>query len=541
MMLYSDDYALGGHDSILAVRHGQRTRDFKLKLMHSPKHQLYTAAQIRSIEARAMQPIVRQGMGINGYTLMQRAGQAAFEQMLHRWPESRAVSVICGKGNNAGDGYIVARLAYQFGMRVQLIALNNPEQLQGDARTAFEDFVAVGGAVSPADQAIEHGVVVDALLGTGFRLPLRDAYADMIHRINETAAGVLALDLPSGVDPDTGAVSRGQGGGLAVQASMTVSFIGRKIGLYTGAGKAFVGDLRVAELGIPDISRSVPIETSLLTWQHERLPAISLQAHKHQRGKVVIVGGDLGMGGAVLMAAEAALRCGAGLVSVVTQSEHRSALLARVPEAMFVDPESTALPEILGAADFIVIGPGLGRRAWGGGLFTVVAAAATPKLVDADGLYWLAKSDKSPAHDLFITPHSGEAAKLLGVDVPAIEADRLKAGSQLAQHYACNVVVKGPGSVVVTQEGTQICAHGGPAMATAGMGDVLSGICAGLLAPLYASGDQGEVCEQFSQAIALHSASADLAAQLLGPRSVMATDVMAKIPSVLSGKTQPDD
>ena len=541
MMLYSDDYALGGHDSILVVYHGQRTRDFKLKLMHSPKHQLYTAAQIRSIEARAMQPIVHQGMGISGYTLMQRAGQAAFEQMLHRWPESRAVSVICGKGNNAGDGYIVARMAYQFGMRVQLIALNNPEQLQGDARTAFEDFVTAGGAVSPADQAIEHRVIVDALLGTGFRLPLRDAYADMIHRINETASGVLALDLPSGVDPDTGAVSRRQGGVLAVQASMTVSFIGRKIGLYTGAGKAFVGDLSIADLGMADASRSVTNETCLLTWQHERLPAISPQAHKHQRGKVVIVGGDLGMGGAVLMAAEAALRCGAGLVSVVTQSEHRAALLARVPEAMFIDPESAVLPEILSAADFIVIGPGLGRGEWGGGLFTVVAAAATPKLIDADGLYWLAKADKSPANDLFITPHSGEAANLLGVDVPAIEADRLNAGTQLAQRYACNVVVKGPGSVVVTQEGTQICAHGGPAMATAGMGDVLSGICAGLLAPLYASGDQGAVCEQFSQAVALHSASADLAAQLLGPRSVMATDVTAKIPSVLSGKTQPDD
>lgn len=506
--------------------------------MHSLKYQLYTAAEIRSIEDRAMRPTSHQGMGLSGYTLMQRAGEAAFEQMLQHWPETCAVSVICGKGNNAGDGYIVARLACQFGMRVQLIALASPEILQGDARTAFEDFVAVGGVVAPAGQAIEHALVVDALLGTGFRPPLRDPYVDMICRINESSAAVLALDVPSGVDPDTGAVSRLQGDALAVRASITVSFIGRKIGLYTGAAKAFVGELRIADLGIADASRSISTPTSLLTWQYKQLPTIALYAHKHQRGKVVIIGGDLGMGGAVLLAAEAALRCGAGLVSVVTQAEHRTALLARLPEAMFIDSESADLGQTLDAADFMVIGPGMGRRAWGAKLFALAAAAATPKLIDADGLYWLAKAEERPLNEIFITPHSGEAAKLLDVDVSEIEADRLNAGSKLAQRYACNVVVKGPGSVVVTRQGAQICAHGGPAMATAGMGDVLSGVCAGLLAPLYATTEQSLVCDQFAQAVALHSASADLAAQELGPHSVLATDVTVRIPTVLAGKAK---
>jgi NAD(P)H-hydrate epimerase len=247
------------------------------------------------------------------------------------------------------------------------------------------------------------------------------------------------------------------------------------------------------------------------------------------------------MGGAVLMAAEAALRCGAGLVSVVSRPEHRSALLARVPEAMFVDAESAALPEALNAADFIVIGPGLGRASWGAGLFAMVAATAAAKLIDADGLFWLAQADEMPAGDLFITPHSGEAAKLLRVDVPAVEADRLQSALQLARNYGCNVVLKGPGSVVVTESGIQICGHGGPGMATAGMGDVLTGICAGLMAPLYA-GDKGrQGREQFAQAIALHSASADLAAETLGPLSVMATDVISRLPALLSGRARVDD
>ncbi|MAD08518.1 MAG: bifunctional ADP-dependent NAD(P)H-hydrate dehydratase/NAD(P)H-hydrate epimerase [Gammaproteobacteria bacterium] len=541
LIVCSDDYALGGHNSILSARHGQWIRTIKPELMHSPKYQLHTAAQIQEIEARAMQPIQHLGMGIDSYTLMQRAGLSAFEHMLQRWPDTRAVSVVCGKGNNAGDGYIVARLAHQLGLQVQLIAVNSPELLQGDARTAYADFVAAGGAVESADQPIKHDLVVDALLGTGFRPPLRDSHSEIIQRINESAAVVLALDVPSGVDPNTGAVANAYGVAVAVRASMTVTFVSRKIGLYTGAGKGFVGDLHVADLGITDLSNSASGQATLLTWQHQLLPALPVNTYKHQRGKVVIVGGDLGMGGAVLMAAEAALRCGAGLVSIVSRPEHRSALLARVPEVMFVDAESAALQDTLNAADFIVIGPGLGRDLWGAELFAIVAATAAAKLIDADGLYWLAKADEMPASDLFITPHSGEAAKLLSVDVPAVEADRLESALQLARSYGCNVVLKGPGSVVVTENGVQICGHGGPGMATAGMGDVLAGICAGLMAPLYAGNKGRQGREQFAQAIALHSASADVAAESLGPLSVMATDVISRLPGLLSGRECLDD
>ena len=487
-----------------------------------------------------MQPIQQRGMGLGGDLLMQRAGQGAFEQMLQRWPDARAVSVICGKGNNAGDGYILARLAHQFGLQVQLIAVNSPELLHGDARVAYRDFISAGGAVSPADQPIEHDLVVDALLGTGFRPPLRDSHLEIIQRMNVSQAPVLALDLPSGVDPDTGAVARVDGTAVAVRASMTVTFVGRKIGLYTGAGKGFVGDLRILDLGISDSFKNAPSEATLLTWQHQRLPEIPSNAYKHQRGKVVVVGGDLGMGGAVIMAAEAALRCGAGLVSVVSREEHRTALLARIPEAMFIDPESIALQQALDTADCIVLGPGLGREAWGAKLFATAAAAAVPKVIDADGLYWLGNAEQNPSNDLFLTPHSGEAANLLGVDVAAIEADRLTCGLQLARNYGCSLVLKGPGSVVVTDKGIQICAHGGPAMATAGMGDVLSGVCAGLLAPVYAGNTSDQAHDQFAQAVALHSASADLVAATLGSHSVMATDVISGLPNLLSGKAQLD-
>lgn len=499
---------------------------------YNSETRLYTADQIRAIEAQVMQPVAAGGMGIEGYTLMQRAGQSAFDSLLQRWPSTKAISVVCGKGNNAGDGYVVARLARQLGLSVQVVAVVNPKELVGDAKRAYAEFAAAGGAVVAASAPIQHDVIVDGLLGTGYRPPLRDLYVPIIRRINQTSAAVLALDVPSGVVADNGAVQMVDGEPLAVHAALTVSFVGRKIGTYTGPGVAFVGDRKVFDLGVSGKVMS-PNAASLLNWRPERIHRLSPTAYKHRRGKVLLIGGDVGMGGAVIMAAEATLRCGAGLVKVIARPEHQTALLARLPEAMFVAPELQTLKSALDAADFVVIGPGLGRNGWGEELFRQALEAKTPMLMDADALYWLKRLNQQPAsRSLFITPHSGEAAHLLGLATDHLENDRINHARALAQQFNCRVVLKGPGSIVVDGSQVQVCAHGGPAMASAGMGDVLSGICAGILAPAFASGQAPAV--QFAQAVALHSACADVAAATLGPRSVLATDVIRHIPNLLA-------
>ena len=536
-MTGSKDYAHVGHHSILPSIQVQWKAPASLPSMYNPDPQLYTAAQMRALEARVMQSTEQGGMGVSGYTLMQRAGQCAFEVLLHRWPSAKGITVVCGKGNNAGDGYVVARMALQFGLRVQLLAAANPSELAGDAKLAHQAFVAAGGKIEAADQPIMYEVIVDGLLGTGFKLPLREHYLSIIRRINESAALVLALDIPSGVEADTGAVTVLDGEMLAVQAKLTVSFIGRKIGLHTGAGVAFVGEQQLEDLGVSSEYLQDSTGVRLLSWQPQQLPPLPLTAYKHRRGRVVIVGGDHGMGGAVIMAAEAAMRCGVGLVTVVAQPEHQPALLARMPEVMFLHPESEDLSSVFAAADFIVVGPGLGRKDWGRDLFARVAASTTSLLIDADGLYWLKALKGKPATEsLFITPHGGEAASLLETQVAVLEKSRIAAATSLARTHGCSAVLKGPGSVVFTNTSVHICAHGGPAMATAGMGDVLSGVCAGLLAPVFAADAAQEAENQFAQAVALHSACADLAAQELGPRSVIATDVIKRIPTLLAAQ-----
>ena len=505
--------------------------------MVNPDTQLRTAAQIRAIEAQVMQPVIEGGMGIDGYTLMQRAGQCAFEALLQRWPDTQGISVVCGKGNNAGDGYVVARIALQFGLAVQVLAVADAVELVGDADLAYQAFIAAGGKTEAADLPIRHGVIVDGLLGTGFKLPLRAHYHAMVERINQSTGVVLALDIPSGVEADTGAVTVADGKPLAVRADVTVSFVGRKIGLHTGAGVGFVGEQHIVDLGVSSEYMLDPSDTALLSWQPQQLPELPLNSYKHRRGRVLIIGGDHGMGGAVVMAAEAAMRCGAGLVTVVMQPEHQPALLARLPEAMYIAPDSAALEGALNAADFIAIGPGLGRNRWGENLFLRAAASTAPMLIDADGLHWLKTLDHQPAtQSLFITPHAGEAATLLSTSAGLIEADRIKAAKSLATAYECSAVLKGPGSVVITGTSVHICAHGGPAMATAGMGDVLSGMCAGLLAPVFVAGNIEQTAYSFAQAVALHSACADLAAQELSAHSVIATDVIKRIPRLLAEK-----
>ena len=348
------------------------------------KQTLYTAAQTRELDRIAIEEV-----GIPGFELMRRAGDAAFAGLLDRWPGLKSVSVCCGKGNNAGDGYLVAGRAAGFGIEVELLQLEDPSALSGDAATARDWALAQGVEIHACSQQMpvpQGQVIVDALLGTGLTGTPRGLYADAIATINAAAAGVLAIDIPSGVSADTGAIA-----GAAIHADLTVTFIGRKLGLYTGAGAAAAGRVVFADLGVgTDVTQrlqGVPLLMLEALLKQPGLPPRSANAYKHALGHVLVIGGDEAMGGAPLMAGEAALRVGAGMVTIATRAAHRNAILARRPELMVVDADDDVqLTQVMQRATTLVVGPGLGRSEWGGRLLERAVARALPTVLDADGL-----------------------------------------------------------------------------------------------------------------------------------------------------------
>lgn len=486
---------------------------------------LHTSAQCRQLDR-----LMIEQQGVSGFELMRRAGQAAFDALVHRWPGAAAVTIFCGKGNNAGDGYVIAGLARQLGLKVQVLQVDGGA-LQGDAALAQswakeQGVTASGGNADNAEKAeIEGAVIVDALLGTGLQGSLRPPFAQAVMRVNQANLPVLSVDLPSGLDADTGAAEE------AVQADATVSFIGAKLGLHTGKGPALRGELIHAGLGVSaTVLEQVP-GCPLLEFNADELPALPLDSHKHRMGHLLVAGGDLGMGGAPLLAAEAALRGGTGLVTVLTRPQHHAAMLARRPELMLRDGgDLERCDDLLSRARALVLGPGLGRESWGGELFQRALRTGKPTIVDADGLRWLAQTTARPAFgELIITPHPGEAAQLLGSSVKEVEADRPGAAQRLADRFNCIAVLKGVGTVCAAPGGELlgVCAHGNPGMATAGMGDVLAGLLGGLLA-------QGlNAAEAARIGVCLHSAAAGLAAQRQGRRSLLASDVIGAIGELL--------
>ena len=462
--------------------------------------------------------------GVAGFDLMRRAGQAAFDELIHRWPGVRSVSICCGKGNNAGDGYIIAGLARKIGLAVQVLQVGDASQLRGDAALAKVWAQERGAIADPSDAFCTGEVIVDALLGTGLKGPLREPFKAAVERINASGLPVLAVDVPSGVNADTGAVAD-----AVVRADVTVSFIGAKLGLHTGPGLAVRGELVQAGLGVTDAVRAQVQGCPRLLFDAGELPALAINQHKHRMGHLVVVGGDAGMGGAPLMAAEAALRSGTGLVSLLTRPAHHAAILARRPELMVQDADDAdRAAELLGRASAVVAGPGLGRAPWGERLIGLVLAAGKPTVMDADGLRWLAEPDHRTADRLIITPHPGEAGALLGASAAEIEADRPAAALELARKFRAVAVLKGPGTLCAADELLGLCAHGNPGMATAGMGDVLAGVIGGLLA-------QGlPPSRAATLGTCLHGWAGDRAAARRGQRGLIATDLFDAIAEAVS-------
>lgn len=480
---------------------------------------LYRAEQVRELDRLAIE-----AHAVPGYELMNRAGAAAFLALRERWPDVHRITVCCGGGNNGGDGYVIARLARTAGLAVQLIALKPPEALGGDAARAARDWLACCGRVDGADADFEGQIVVDALLGTGLDRAPADDWAELIERINRSGLPVLAVDVPSGLHADTGMPL-----GATVRADLTVTFIGNKRGLYSGQGGRWCGRRRFDDLGVPaDLHESVVADAMLLDRLElpSLLPPRPVDTHKGDLGHVLVVGGAAGMAGAAVLAGVAALRSGSGLVSLATRAEHAALALATQPELMAHGAETLeALDTLMARADVIALGPGLGQGEWSQAMHRRVLASGLPLVVDADGLNLLtAAGAQAPAWVL--TPHPGEAARLLDTSVAEVQSDRFAAVRELARRFAAVVVLKGHGSLIADAEGRlAVCPYGSPAMASAGMGDALTGIIASLV---------GQGLELFDAArcgVLVHALAGDVAAS--GRRQILASDLIDHLADIL--------
>jgi hydroxyethylthiazole kinase-like uncharacterized protein yjeF len=493
--------------------------------MNEAGQPLYSADQVRELDRRA---IVEHG--IAAYELMQRAARACWQRIVERWPDARSLCVVCGTGNNGGDGYEIARLARAAGWAVSVVAPYGMPTQPGDARRACEAWLAEAGTepLPFARTLPSAAVVVDALFGTGLKRRLDDvaiAVVDAIDAARSAGAGIVAVDLPSGLDGSTGAANLG----ACVRADLTVSFIGRKFDLYTGQGPQYAGERHFDALDVPPaVYEHVPPLAQLQARaQLQRvLPRRPRTAHKGDHGHVVLMGGNDGMAGAILLAARAALRAGAGLVSVVTRASHAAALTAAQPELMcHGSDDSAAVRALVRKADVVAIGPGLGQDAWARGLWSIALDAGKPLLLDADALNLLAIEPVALA-DAVMTPHPGEAARLLRCTTAEVQTDRLAALRALEQRYGASIVLKGAGTLVSGQPAA-VCPFGNPGMAVGGMGDVLSGIIA-------AFRGQGLDAVTAAQAGVLAHALAGDAVAIGGERGLLPSDLIAGLRGIVN-------
>ncbi|CAN5294215.1 NAD(P)H-hydrate dehydratase [soil metagenome] len=489
-------------------------------------NKLYHSKELRQLEQRAIET-----HHIDADTLMERAGTAAFAALMQQWPSCQHIAVICGGGNNAGDGYVVARLAHLNGLKVEVWWLTEISHLKGPALNAARACVSAGVQQHAYNIATDSDfssvdVIVDAILGIGLHGSLKPAWQQAISTINQSQKPVLALDIPSGLDADSGHIVD-----TAITADVTVTFIAVKPGLLTGAGPTVVGKLVYANLEIPEaVFNDVAATANLLSSSSWIQQPRNRNAHKGDFGHVLVIGGDYGMAGAVRMAAEAAARVGAGLVSIATRPEHIMPIIAARPELMCHGINGAEdLDKLLKKATVVVVGPGLGmQRWWGDDILTTLINSALPLIVDADALNLLALRPKQ-RENWILTPHPGEAARLLQCKTDEIQQDRISAVKTLQQQFGGIAVLKGAGTLIRGADTTWLCDAGNPGMATGGMGDVLAGVIGGLLAQSLTL----EVAA--TTGVYIHAKAADLAAAQ-GERGMLALDLMPHLRRLVNGK-----
>lgn len=488
---------------------------------------IHTAAQVRELDRYVIETL-----NVPGYTLMTRAGAAALVVMQRAWPTARRVLIVCGPGNNGGDGYVLARLARASGFDVTVATICDPARLKGHARRAYEEFVESGGSADAWEEGLldDAEIVVDAMFGTGLTRRLDPPVSSIVEAINARAQAVLAIDVPSGLHSDTGAVL-----GAAVRAQRTATFIGLKLGFYLGAGPDYVGAIAFDDLQIRrDALTHVPAAALRISEEEigRVLPPRPRTAHKGQNGDVLIVGGGVGMAGAARLAGEAALRAGAGRVFVATRPENVGAIVGARPELMCHGVETAAeLEALMARADVLAVGPGLGQDPWSRAMFETALRSERRTVLDADALNLLAQRGSAPLPkgERVLTPHPGEAGRLVGKKTADVQADRIATARSIAERFDSIVVLKGAASIVTAPNALPaICDRGNPGMASPGMGDVLTGVIAGVIAQ-----SRQTLASAVRAAVLAHALAGDLAARR-GERGLIASDLFEHLPTCLN-------
>lgn len=483
------------------------------------ENQLYTIAQIRLLEKRAFEQLQ-----VPEFTLMSRAGEAAFNYLCSLWPNAKSIRVVCGQGNNGGDGFVLATLAKKAGLKVQVRTLGEASRYTKVTHQAFAACQDHYLDIKPFD-SFEKGnvdIIVDAILGIGVTKEIEGNYKEAINAINDSGLQILAIDIPSGLNADTGSKM-----GVVIHANATVTFIGLKRGLFTSDGVDCCGQIELSTLDLPDtIYQTTQPDTFKLeaNFIDKKLPLRKKNSNKGEFGHVLIIGGNKGMAGAARLAAEAALRVGAGLVSVASLPEHQATICAHYPEIMFhgVKKRDELMP-LMDKATCLVIGPGLGQDAWAKLMLDVSLDNDLPKILDADALNLLGRHPNCQTHWI-LTPHPGEAARLLGHQTSTtIQNDRFKAIDELAA-LGGTWVLKGSGTLIQNQlsSARYLCPFGNPGMASGGMGDALSGIIAGLVSQTQS------ILTAVTLGVLVHALAGDEAAKK-GERGLVASDLISLI------------
>lgn len=506
------------------------------------RHSAYSAKQVLGNEG-----LVAQNQNIPMYELMTRAGTAAFQVLYQRWPAAKSILVLSGKGNNGGDGFILARLAYLANINVSVLVTCETKDIKGDALTAYQAMLTAGVTqiknknLVAAVHDFSGDVIVDALFGIGFYGKLNEPMEALVATINTHKAAVLSVDIPSGLCATTGLVNEGN----AVIADITITFIVYKKGLLTGQAANYVGELVLADIGLesafteavisnvfyqagnPLLNTPSPLKTRLNT------------SHKGTIGQVLAIGGGEGMPGAIRLASEATLRCGAALVGVCCHENNQTMVFNGLPELMLAPNTAALLSDsiALKKASVIILGPGLGQSTWSKALFDLVVseliaveAINTERdnnktkwlVIDADGLTLLAQTEIFCEHWI-LTPHPKEAAILLGCDVASIEADRYSAVQRIAQQYGGICILKGAGTLISDGNQTVINSTGNAGMASGGMGDVLAGVVAAL------SLQANDYFDASCAAVYIHGAAGDIIADKYGQRGILASDLFTPL------------
>ena len=520
-----------------------------------------TAAEMRQIDQDTIE-----GIGIPGIVLMETAGSAIVRAIEQHYPACKRIGILAGKGNNGGDGIVIARQLAHAGHDVHLFLVSPPESFTGEAHTNLQiaknlklriEEISTDTALSvEEDASLNHiascELLVDAVLGTGLRGEVRDPIATIISAINNLPIPILSVDLPSGLDADTGNPL-----GTCMQADRTVTIGLPKRGLLVHPGAELTGKLEVADIGFPEQvidAQDIKVNWTTASQASKWVPPRPSASHKGTYGRVFIVAGSTGMTGAAALASEAALRAGAGLVTLAVPKRLNPILEGLLPEVMTLPmPETeagslaaSATPTILEFAEktksVLAIGPGLSQNPETVKLVHQLVRENQEQslglriVIDADGLNALSQANELLSflnRDAVLTPHPGEMSRLTNTPIPTLEADRISTAQRFANEHSVTLVFKGAPTVTGIPNGNVwINSTGNPGMATGGMGDLLTGIIAGLMA-------QGISSEKAAAlGVYLHGLAGDIASEALGMPGLIASDVLKAVPEAISSLIQ---